>query len=266
MKIKSLNFNVKISGKGFPFIWAHGLMSSVASENALDFFKWGAFPADRQLIRYDARGHGESDPSFLPGDYHWKQLAKDMIAVADGSGVTEFIAGGQSMGCATSVYAGLLFPEQVKGLVLVNPPTAWESRAAQGRLYNKMAKTGGLLGGKILARIMGRKMERLLPGWLVDSQKENVNGALEGLRSLKRKTLLNLFKGAALTDFPPKQDIPKIDMPSLILAWVDDASHPIETAMELEKRLPQSELVIAEGFSDFEKWPGLIREFVSGLP
>ena len=265
MNIQGLDFNVQIFGDGFPFVWGHGLMSSMASENALDFFRWGAFPEDRQLIRYDARGHGDTEPSFSPGDYHWKHLAEDMIAVADGSGAKEFIAGGQSMGCATSIYAGLLFPERVKGLVLVNPPTAWETRSAQGRLYNKMAKTGGLLGGGILARIMGRKMERLLPGWLVDSQKENVKGALEGLRSLKRKTLLNLFKGAALTDLPPKQDIPKIDMPSLILAWVDDASHPLETATELDRLLPQSKLVIAKGYPDFEKWPGLIREFVSGL-
>ena len=143
-----------------------------------------------------------TEPSYAPADYHWSNLAKDMAAVADGLGVENFIAGGQSMGCATALYAGLLAPQRIRGLVLVNPPTAWETRAAQGEFYRKMAKLGGLLGGKTLARVTGGNLDRLLPGWLLEAKGEKVAGVLEGLKPLKRKTLSSLFKGAAGTDLP----------------------------------------------------------------
>ena len=87
---------------------------------------------------------------------------------------------------------------------------------------------------------------------------------LEGLKPLKRKTLSNLFIGAAGTDFPSREVIKTLDLPALVLGWTGDPTHPIETAMELDKLLPRSTLVVAEGYSDFEKWPQLIREFVSG--
>lgn len=35
---------------------------------------------------------------------------------------------GMSMGCATSIYAAIQAPERVIGLILVIPPTAWETR------------------------------------------------------------------------------------------------------------------------------------------
>ena len=264
MRINGLEFNVRVTGEGEAFLWAHGLMASMTSEDMLDLFSWNNFPEDKKLIRYDARGHGETEPSCAPADYHWNNLARDMISVADKVGVEGFSAGGQSMGCATTLYAGLLAPQRVRGLVLVNPPTAWETRAAQGEFYRKMAKLGGLLGGKILAKVTGGNLDRLLPGWLLEAKGEKVEGVLEGLKPLKRKTLSNLFTGAAETDFPSREEIKTLDVPALVLAWTGDPTHPIETAAELDRLLPRSTLVVAEGYSDFEKWPQRIREFVSG--
>ncbi len=238
-------------------------MASIASEDAMDLHDWHNFPKDKQLVRYDARGHGQSEPSPYPADYHWQNLAKDMLAVADHLNLDKFVAGGQSMGCATALYAGFLAPERIKKLILMNPPTAWETRAEQGELYRKMSKLGGLLGGSILAKVMSRKMERLLPAWLIDAKGEKVAGVLEGLKPLKRKTLSSLFKGAALTDFPSREEVTSINIPTLILGWTGDQSHPLESAVELNKLMPKSTLVVAENYSDFETWPQRIRDFIS---
>lgn len=262
MKINNLEFNVRVSGEGRSFIWAHGLTASMASEDRLDILEWDKFPKDNKLVRYDARGHGKTDPSFSPSDYHWRNLAQDMISIADALGIENFIAGGQSMGCATTIYAGMLCPDRVEGMVLMNPPTAWETRAAQAEFYNRLAKIGGLLGGNILARIMGRKPERLLPEWLVEAKAANVVGALEGLKPIKRKTLSSLFKGAALTNLPAREEIKSIDIPSIIFGWTGDSSHPMETATELDRLLPQSTLVVADSYHEFSQWPELIRDFV----
>jgi len=263
MQTKALRINVQSTGEGPPLLWGHGLLASIASEDALGFYCWDEFSNSNRLIRYDARGHGKTDATYRPEDYHWKNLAADMLSVADGCALDRFCAGGQSMGCATSLYTALLAPERIDKLILMNPPTAWEARAAQGNFYNKLAKVGGLLGGKLLAKIMSKKLERLLPGWLISAQEETVGGVLEGLKPLKRKTLSNLFKGAAQTDLPSREEIKTITTPTLILGWTGDPSHPAETAVELEKLLPQSTLVIANGYEDFKQWPSIIREFVS---
>lgn len=238
-------------------------MASMKSEDLVDLFQWDRFPETNRLIRYDARGHGETQPRFSPEDYHWKQLAKDMLAVAKSYGETRIIAGGQSMGCATALYSACIAPERIRGLILVNPPTAWETRAEQRKLYNHMAIMGWLFGGRILARITRNKLSRLIPQWLIDATEDKVEGALEGLKPLKRKTLYNLFKGAALTDFPSRGAIETIQAPSLILGWTGDPTHPVETAEELHRLLPDSDLVIAHGYSDVKKWPELMRDFVS---
>ena len=263
MQIRNLEFNVRVSGAGEPLIWGHGLLASMSSEDAMGLLDWPFFPKDRQLIRYDARGHGQTEPTASPADYHWENLAKDMLAVADQLHLREFMAGGQSMGCATSLYAGFLAPERITKLILMNPPTAWETRSEQGALYKKMAKTGGLLGGTILAKIISRKLERLLPAWLIAAEREKVSAVLEGLKPLRRKTLSSLFKGAALTDFPSRKEIKSIDIPTLILGWTDDPSHPLESAIELDKLMPQSTLVVAQNHVDLKKWPKLIRDFIT---
>lgn len=263
MKIDGLEFNFQTSGEGPAFIWGHGLTASMESEDLLGIFAWDAFPEETQLVRYDARGHGKSEPSFAPEDYHWRRLAEDMIAVADALGIDQFVAGGQSMGCATTIYAGLIAPERVKAMVLMNPPTAWETRAAQGDFYRELAGVGGQLGGAKLAAVMSGDLSRLVPAWLVEAKEEEVRGMLEGLRPMKPETLLNLFNGAALTDLPSREEISRIDIPALILGWTGDPTHPIETSIELENYLPQSKLVIAESYPDLELWPGLIRDFVA---
>jgi pimeloyl-ACP methyl ester carboxylesterase len=264
MKISNLNFNIQVSGEGPAFIWGHGLMGNIASEDKVGLFEWEQFPKDVKLVRYDARGHGKTQPTFSPGDYHWRNLALDMIEVADHLGIDTFIAGGQSMGCATSIYAGLIALERVKGLVLMNPPTAWETRSAQCEFYRRMAMVGGIMGGGVLATILGRDPSRLLPGWLVDAKGDEVFGVLEGLRALKRRTIKHLFTGAARTDLPTRGDIKNINIPALILGWTGDPTHPIETATELHELMPQSTLVTAENYEEFIPWAGLIREFVEG--
>lgn len=262
MKINNLDFNVQVKGEGKAVVWGHGLTSSIISEDLLDIFEWDKLSNEAMLVRYDARGHGHSEPSFLPSDYHWRNLANDMLSIANELELGKFIAGGQSMGCATALYAGMLAPNKVKSMILMNPPTAWETRAKQSQLYNRTAMIGGLLGGNILAKLVRKKPERLLPQWLVDAKKENVEGTLEGLKRIKRKALSSLFKGAALCDLPSAEELKSMNIPALILGWTGDQSHPIETAMKLNELMPQTELHIAEGFSDLQLWPNLIRDFV----
>lgn len=231
-------------------------------EDALDIFKWNDFSKEIQVIRYDARGHGGTESSYTPGHYHWQSLADDMTAIADALHVDSYMAGGQSMGCAAAIYAALKVPHRVEGLILVTPPTAWEKRKGKSDSYRKMAKASALLGGKLLAKLVYRRLKNDLPDWLAGAPGEKIRSTMEGLKSMDRKTLSVLYKGAALTDLPPKDIIHAIDIPALILAWTGDPGHPLEIAVELSKLLPRSNLVVAEEYADVEKWPRLMQDFI----
>jgi 3-oxoadipate enol-lactonase len=154
MKINDVEFNIRVSGQGKPFIWGHGLTSSMQGEDALDIFAWDDFSNKIQLIRYDARGHGESGSSYIPGHYHWQALADDMTAIAEALHIDTYVAGGQSMGCATAIYAAVKVPHRIQSLVLATPPTAWEMRKDSSDSYRTMAKTRIPSGG--CGKIFGR--------------------------------------------------------------------------------------------------------------
>jgi pimeloyl-ACP methyl ester carboxylesterase len=265
MKINNIKFNIRIKGRGKPLIWGHGLTSSMNGEDTMNLFKWGDFSKDIQLIRYDARGHGRTQSTYIPDHYRWQHLAEDMTAIADALHLDMYFAGGQSMGCAAAIYAALRVPHRIKGLVLVTPPTAWEKRKAHSGYYNKMARTGGLLGGRLLAKLVSRRLKNGSPDWLTGAPEQKIKSTVEGLRSINRKTLSALFKGASLTDLPPREVLQALDMPALILAWSGDPGHPLEVAVELNGLLLKSDLVVANEYADVEKWPLLIESFVSGI-
>ena len=118
MKINGIHLHVRDEGGQAPFIWAHGLMGSIASEDHVNWFKWDKMLGCCRLIRYDARGHGKSEASQNPEDYLWSKLAYDMIALARLKRLDQFIAGGRSMGCATAIYAALEIPTMINKKVL----------------------------------------------------------------------------------------------------------------------------------------------------
>ena len=80
---------------------------------------------------------------------------------------------------------------------------------------------------------------------------------------MRRCTLFNLFRGAALTDLPKESELARLNMPTLILAWSDDPTHPLQTAETLARLLPNAQLQVARSNAEVLLWPQLIRDFVS---
>lgn len=64
---------------------------------------------------------------------------------------------------------------------------------------------------------------------------------------------------------PPAAELAIIDIPTLILAWIDDPAHPLSTAYWLHEVLPNSRLVVAKTREDVETWPRLVVEHVEPI-
>ena len=76
-----------------------------------------------------------------------------------------------------------------------------------------------------------------------------------------------MFKGAALSDLPPISSLGEAlrDKPTLILAWADDPTHPLSTALALQEALPLSEIRIASNYEEICSWDQDINHFLAQL-
>jgi pimeloyl-ACP methyl ester carboxylesterase len=259
-----VQWNIRVNGEGgVPFIWAHGLMGGITLDDATGYFHAKNRPEKVKIVRYDARGHGLSQGTLVPNDYHWSKLEEDMIAIADELRMEQFIAGGQSMGSMTALYAALIAPQRIKALILATPSTIWETRKAQSSFYNSSASIVELKGVERFVELLRKKP--LLPEWLMMAKPFDNEKYMENILTMDAKFLPIILRGSSMSDLPPKDEFKAPVIPTLILAWPDDTAHPLQSAKELNSMLPRSRLIIAKGIDDLTKWPQIMYDFIMAI-
>ena len=167
-------------------------------------------------------------------------------------------------GCGTSLYAALAAPERIRGLVLMNPPTAWETRAVQAAMYGQMADMIDTNGIDFLLNMM-QQQPAMGPSWQTQPYAEMMENMATHFKSLDPKVLTRVLRGSQLANLPPAVELEAIHAPALILAWTEDVGHPISSAKEVARRLPNSELRIAHNAAEVATWTDDIRKFVTAL-
>lgn len=182
-------------------------------------------------IAYTARGHGRShgwedtaESDIL--QFTWRRLADDMIGIADHFNITAFIACGSSMGSATSLFAAMYYPERVRAVIMIRPPTAWEVRRSRKGHLQKSASN----------------LQKHSP---------------EGIHHF-------VLMGAAEADLPPLNSelYDNIRCPVLILTYEGDEAHPVSTAMALSERIEGARLCVASDIRTAQNtWADTISEF-----
>lgn len=242
-------------GEGPAVVQLHGLTSSRARDRLLGLDIIAGL-ADHRLIHYDARGHGHSTGPRIPGAYAWPRLAEDLLDLLDHLVPDEPVhAVGKSMGVGTVLHAAVRRPERFSGLTLIIPPTAWASRAAQHDAYVHNAELIERRGVRYWSSLEKRLP---LPPAVRPDRPFTLPDVAEDL-------LPTLYRGAAATDLPAVGDLAGLDLPTLILGWLDDPSHPLSTARTLHDVLPDSRLVIARTPADVETWPGRVADHVDAV-
>jgi pimeloyl-ACP methyl ester carboxylesterase len=258
---ENVRLATEVMGSGQDFVWGHSLLGSMAQDEDGGVFSWRELTDIARVIRYDARGHGLSGSAGEPEDFRWDNLARTMWQVVDSFGAVQVVLGGASMGCATSLHAACQRPEQVKGLVLVIPPTAWQLREKMKRNYRIAANIVKLSRG-LPFRLLGL----VKPRQGRDDFQKNMLSTMAGhLVKVDYRGVVGAMRGAALSDLPPRSELAKLDMPVLILAWPDDVAHPLAVAEELNSILPNSQLQVLREPGDPYHWPELLRQFFTSL-
>ena len=82
---------------------------------------------------------------------------------------------------------------------------------------------------------------------------------------IAEELLPTVLEGAASADFPSRELIGTLTMPTLILAWDTDPGHPVSTAEQLAELLPNNRVSIARTYDQILGWSDQIGAFLSGL-
>ncbi len=229
----------------------HGLTSSRDRDRQLGLDLSRALRGHR-VLRYDARGHGESTGTPDPDTYRWDRLADDLLTLLDHVAPGEAVHGvGPSMGTGTLLHAATRAPGRFASLTFVTPPTVGRTRRAQADTYRARAD------------LVAREGIDAFLALDVDSPAVPAMGHAPDTRPTVSEELLPaVLRGAAASDLPHRRLILRLQTPTLILAWTGDKTHPMTTANRLHKAIYRSRLEVARTPYGIVAWPGLFAEHV----
>lgn len=253
-----LAYEVAQAGPDAPqVIWGHGLSQDRSAESVMGIIDWPRVTAN--VVRYDARGHGNSASTPELTGYGWDQLATDQLALATHIGFDTYISAGASMGCGTALHAAVQAPERIERCVLVIPPTGWETRAAQAGEW-EIAAT--LIEEQGVEPMIAAGAQRPIPEPLQGDPMLAERRA-HATRAWDPARLAHVLRGATHADLPSREAISNITAPCLILAWTGDPVHPMSTAVELAELLPNATLRTASTAEELVAWTDLFNDFIT---
>lgn len=241
------------AGDGAPIVLAHGLTATrrnvVQGSRHLLGRGW-------RLIGYDARGHGDSSPAPDPNAYEYADLTGDLEAVFDGVGLDRAVVAGSSMGAATAARFALDRPERVAALVLITPAYREPGQLGPEGLAHWDRLADALAAGDIEAFVEASGAGELPERWreparLATRQRierhRHLDAVARALRVVPRSR-----------PFAELDELERLDVPVLIVGTRDEADpgHPLATAEEYAKRLPQGELVVEKPGDTPLAWQG----------
>ncbi len=226
---------------GPPIFLSNSLMSSLEMWDR-------TLPAltDRyRVIRYDTRGHGQSE--VTPGPYSIALLAEDLVALMNALGIKKAHFAGLSMGGMICQYIGANYPESVLSLSLCDtasempPRSMWEERFA-------IARSQGIAG----------LVDGTIKRWFLNDFIEREPDQIERVRKMILATPVEGYLGcaSAVRDMAQSTILLKIKAPTLILLGRQDPACTYEQSTVLHRLIPHSSLIAidqAAHLSNIEK-------------
>jgi len=194
-----------------------------------------AFAERFRLVRYDRRGHGQSDAP--KGPYTMEQLARDALAVVDGLGLDKVNWCGLSMGGMVGMWLGANAPARIDKLILSNTSAHMADRAPWADRIKAVRERG-------MAAIADATMER----WFTKDFRERAPQAVARMKEMVLKTPVEGYVGCceAIRDMDHREIIRKISAPTLVIAGRHDPATTVEAAEFIRSRIPGAALTVLD--------------------
>jgi 3-oxoadipate enol-lactonase len=213
-----------------------------------------------RVIRYDCRGHGESDVPPIPATID--RLGGDLIALLDCLQVDIAHLCGVSLGGITALWAAAYHRERVGRAVFANAAArfgtteSWEERI-------RSVRAGGMtaISETVVGRFLGAPFRAAHPD------------VTRRITDMVEATPADGYVAvcAALRDADLRDVVSRIRAPSLVLAGELDQSAPLRQSRELYTSMANSELVVLPGAAHLtnveqaDEFTRVVTKFLRGL-
>ena len=195
----------------------------------------GPFTRHFRLLRYDRRGHGQSGAP--KGPYTMGRLGRDVLGVLDGLGIQRINWCGLSMGGMVGMWLGANAPQRIDKLILSNTsahfadPTMWDGRI-------KLVREKGL------ENIVDANMER----WFTKGFRDRAPDAITRMKAMFCATNVEGYIGCgyAIRDMDHRPLLPKISVPTLIIAGRHDPATTLEAGEYIKQHIPGAKIAVLE--------------------
>jgi pimeloyl-ACP methyl ester carboxylesterase len=251
---------VRNSGRGrIPVVFLHGYsLSAETWDRVLPFFSEGTFTR----ISYDLRGFGDS--SKPENGYTMHQHALDLHALLDRLGLEKAVLIGHSLGGAIIQRLATLHPERVLAFVSCDAfaqfntlPGMDEAKRRRADSFGTREQNRAVLESAVARYFDPRNAER-------ESIELFVGIALKASSAALRDQLMDAYCA-------PSVDVTKYEalrMPVMALSGATDVVAPVQQAIDLSDRVPESELAVIPrtGHTPMweapEAWARLVLDFL----
>ncbi|MNI39493.1 3-oxoadipate enol-lactonase 2 [compost metagenome] len=191
-----------------------------------------AFTQRFRVLRYDSRGHGQSDSPA--GAYSMDRLGRDAVLLLDAVGVERADFCGLSKGGMVGQWLGVRAPERIGKLILANtsaymgPPSGWQARI-EGVLRDGMAPLA----------------EASIARWFTPDFPSRSPEAIAPIREMLLACDPSGYAGccAAIRDMDLRPTATLIGPPTLVIAGSQDPSTSVADGRWLAEAAQQGRLV-----------------------
>ncbi len=223
-----------VGGAGEPVLLVHGLGGS--ADNWVEVLP--DLVERHRVIAVDLPGHAGSEP--LARGATMDDFAAATAAVLDAEGVDGAVVAGHSLGGLVALRLARTRPDLVRGLLLVAPAgIATTSRVVEALVLASAAIRPGRVVGRFRHRWADRVWYRraVFRPWFVSDPVALTPRATHGLLSAQARHTDTKVAGRAMIADDPRQDLPDIACPVVVLWGARDAQLPLEDAFEYTRRL-----------------------------
>jgi len=239
-KVGDINIYYEIHGKGEPLVLIYGY----AAHSGLWFRQIPILSKKYRVIAFDNRGVGRSDKPDIP--YTMAMMAGDVAGLLDVIGVDAAHIFGISMGGMIAQHFALNYPQRVISLIL-GCTTCGGVRSIQPKPESMVA----LFDFERLKKTPEEFVRQLIP-FLFSQEFIEKNPAIVEKRVAKSLEYPTPPHGAtrqaaAMMGHDTYELLPKIKLPTLVIAGDNDRAIPLENSRILASRIPKTELVIIKG-------------------
>ena len=236
IRANGIEMNYELSGReGAPVV---ALSHSLACNLAMWIPQMEALEPDFRVLRYDIRGHGQSQAT--PGPYTLELLGEDVIGLLDTLGIDKVHWVGLSLGGMIGQCIALNYGHRLRSLALCD--TSAIIPEGSQPVWRERIDTVRTKGVQSL-------LEQTLERWFTPSFLSQNPPMLEVIRKEFIATPAEGYIGCieAISRLNYLERLREIKIPTLILVGEDDSGTPVGAAKAMHERIATSRLVILPG-------------------